>query len=269
MPARPCPLPYTDAHRPPADSRREASETRQNSREPRRRTVGTRSTHEAPQPHDPTIGNPDSRTPASPIRQPIPIRQRCVAIAATVIFSITALTACTPAEAEPPTTITQTAKTPEPTAPTPTPTPHGTKPTVTITEMPEAPDTQAALMAYAKFEHAMQKMAITGASDESVDSALNLVAPGSDAEGVVNQMAPQYSEMGPREITGTLSLNYYDVMDRWDNTVQLSLCLDVTAMTAESGPTLPSYLKSTPAMTKTNSGWVVTYYRTHELDQCP
>ena len=191
--------------------------------------------------------------------------RHCATILTTLIVSTAALTACTRAEAEPP-----VAQTPSEASPTTavTSTPGPAKATVKLTEMPEDPETQAALMAYARFEHAMQNMAITGASDESVDSALALVEPDSDAEKVVQQMTVQYADMGPRQISGTLNVTYYDVVDQWDSTIQLSLCLDGTGMTPVSGPPLPHYLESTPAMTKTTSGWVVTYYRAYQADKC-
>mgnify|MGYP006875513070 CR=1 FL=1 len=238
MPPRPCPLPCSDAHEPtdhplsPPDHQQDPARLRDRRRP---RNLMTRTRH-------------------------------CATILTTLIVSTAALTACTRAEAEPP-----VAQTPSEASPTTavTSTPGPAKATVKLTEMPEDPETQAALMAYARFEHAMQNMAITGASDESTTEVMELVEPDSDAANWVREIRDQHAEMGARDISGTLNVTYYSVMDEWNDTVQLSLCLDGTRLTQVSGPPLPRYLKSTPAMTKTSSGWVLTYYRTYEADQCP
>ena len=255
MPTHPCPLPYSDARR-------------NTTRSTGTRSSDTRLTDElSAETHPAETRHATPRQPKPP-RTQRPHLQRCSTILATALLGTTALTACTPAEAEPPTTTTQPSTTTPRQPTTTTPTPEKTTPTVTLTNRPEDPDAQAALMAYAKFEHAMQNMATTGANDESAEAALELVEDGSDAENWVLEIRKQHAEMGARNISGTMKITYHEIMDRWDQTIQLSLCLDTTPMTPDSGPPLPEYLKSTPAMTKTNSGWELTYYRTYEADQC-
>lgn len=236
MPPRPCPLPCSDAHEPtdrslpPPDHQQDPARLRDRRRP---RNLVTRTRH-------------------------------CATILTTLIVSTAALTACTRAEAEPP-----VAQTPSEASPTTavTSTPGPAKATVKLTEMPEDPETQAALMAYARFEQGILDVSTSGGSSASLDQTLKFTHPDGDAATFAKKVANLAKESGPTELTGPVTLSSIEVSEKASHSMTLDICMDRSDLQGVP-PGSPAHLRTHTYLVIHETHWVVSSYRNAEDQSC-